>query len=266
MDVQALGVELITEVRCLSCGKVLAGRIENEYDRLMKLTLREVNEIVPRNLSPKERDELSLKFINIRTKEIFQILGIKRYCCMTNLQYKSQILVGAPSPAENSIIDRQNMTTKRSMTRIDLSLPSRVPGNSGFSMESLPGEEDYGPEWKAYKEKTRRDLSSPQNNYKANQTKLVLPKATLPIGFNIKNSNIPITKTGNSTIIKQQYLDMLVEPTFLTSTNEDEMVIETVSSLSQMKISDQQDINGINIKDEMDFEINNGENFNNGFF
>jgi len=234
MDVQALGVELITEVRCLSCGKVLAGRIENEYDRFMKIALREINESMPNGISARERDELSLNFINIKTQEIFKKLGVKRYCCMTNLQYKSQLLVGAPSPAENSIIDRQNMNSKnmkRSITQIDLSLPSRSPGNSGFSMVSLPGEDDYGPEWKAYMEKTRRDLTSPQVNYKPSQTKMILSKPNIPIGFNIKNTNVPVTNTGNSTPIKQKYLDMLVETNYVTSLNDDKMEMETVSSL-----------------------------------
>ena len=263
MDVQALGVELITDIRCLTCGKVLAGRISDEYDRLIKIVLRDINESMPQQLTPKEKDELSIKIIGNKIKEIFQKLGIKRYCCMNNLQYKSQLLVGAPSPQENTIIDRQNMADKgmkRSITRINLSTSSRVPGNSGFSMVSLPGEEDYGPEWKIYMEKFKRELSPPssgnQFEFSKGSSKLISTTQQLPLGFNIRNTNVPIVTTGNTTTINPKYLDMLSEPTYIGGPSpESEEQIETISSFSQMSISEPENVDNNNFRDIMDFEI-----------
>ena len=194
MDEQALGVELFREVRCLSCGKVLDGKIGNQYDEGIKMILNEINESMPPQLSREEKDQMSKKFMAARIKELHAKLGIKRECCMMNIAYKSQYLVGAPSPPGNIIIDRQTQIDKekgykRSITRIDLSLPSRVPGKGGMSMMSLSGEEEYSPEWKDYYEKAKKDFTSPISKTQKIPTRMISSapsKSLLPMGFNIQ--------------------------------------------------------------------------------
>ena len=257
---EALGVQLYTPVRCTSCGKVLAGHIGEQYDRLRKIAIDEANESVPQILSYEDKEELILKFIAIRTQEIHEKLGIKRDCCMRDLQYKEQILVGAPSPKGNTIIDRQNMADKnikRSITRIELTAPSRVPGTSGLSMISLPGKDDVSPEWKVHSEKIRTDLSFAQGKYSKTPTSIISKSAaslSLPQGFNIKN--LPITNVGNTTEIKSQYLDMLEDVTYVSDSVNEQMEIQTITNFSQLTISTlNDDIDDNNYRDMMDFEI-----------
>jgi DNA-directed RNA polymerase subunit N (RpoN/RPB10) len=260
MDTQALGVELIQDVRCLGCGKVLAGKIENAYERLTQLLMKELNDSLPKQLTPIERDELAVKFVRERNREIFQKLGIKRQCCLINLQYKSQLLVGAPSPVGNTIIDRQNMKAhgiKRSITRIDLSTKSRLPGISSMNMMSYPGPEDYGPEWKKYEEKMRKDLAGPEIDYVKNSTKLISYKSKLPLGFNIKNTNIPIVSMGESKVLDTNFLSLLEAPIFTTDSNVDKMEVEITTGIGSMSMDDQNlELDGNNFRDLMDFEFN----------
>lgn len=261
MDVQALGVELLQDIRCVGCGKVLAGRIESEYERLTVDMLREMNNSLPPNLHPQERDELAVRFMSERNKEIFKKLGIKRGCCMNNLQYKSQLLVGAPSPVGNTIIDRQNMADfgfKRSITRIELSTKSRVPGNSSMNMMSFPGEGDHSPEWNKFQEKMRKELSKPELDYASTPTKLISYKSSFPLGFNIKSTSVPIVNSGNSKSIDSSFLDMLQAPVFTGGFLDERIEIETIHSFTDLSISREDaqiDIDGNNYRDLMDYEI-----------
>ena len=261
MDVQGLGVELIRDVRCLTCGKVLDGKIGNEYDRTIIMLLNEINDSMPPQLSRQEKDQISKKFMANHIKELHAKLGIRRQCCMTNLAFKSQHLTGAPSPPGNIIIDRQNVADKekgykRSITRIDLSLPSKVPGKGGSSMISLAGEEEYSPEWKDYYERIKKDFTSPATKYEKIPTRIISSsKSILPMGFNIQSAGIPMISMGDSTPIDPQYLDMLDDPQYITGEFDTNIELETFTNLSHMSITDNNQIDDTNFRDIMDYEI-----------
>lgn len=66
---------MIIPIRCFTCGKVMADKIDyyvTEYEKLKKK-------------SNDDKDPLYKNFDEIQTKEILDDLGLTRYCCRRNL-------------------------------------------------------------------------------------------------------------------------------------------------------------------------------------
>jgi DNA-directed RNA polymerase subunit N (RpoN/RPB10) len=66
---------MIIPIRCFTCGKVMADKVDyyiNEYEKLKKNNLQ-------------NKDALFKDFDNIQTKELLDSLGLTRYCCRRNL-------------------------------------------------------------------------------------------------------------------------------------------------------------------------------------
>lgn len=66
---------MIIPVRCFTCGKVIADKVDFYNKEAAKLKME--NKI---NKDPKYKN-----FDNIHTKEILDNLGLTRYCCRRNL-------------------------------------------------------------------------------------------------------------------------------------------------------------------------------------
>lgn len=66
---------MIIPIRCFTCGKVMADKVDyymNEYEKLKKN-------------DTQTKDALFKDFDNIQTKELLDSLGLTRYCCRRNL-------------------------------------------------------------------------------------------------------------------------------------------------------------------------------------
>ena len=66
---------MIIPIRCFTCGKVMADKVDyymNEYEKLKKN-------------DTQNKDALFKDFDNIQTKELLDSLGLTRYCCRRNL-------------------------------------------------------------------------------------------------------------------------------------------------------------------------------------
>lgn len=145
--IQGLGIELLTYIRCPTCGKVLAS-LDQEYNRLIKLAQSDINSKIPFNFPPEAKLRLYNELFEVYYNAIMSKLGIKRICCMMRLKNPQQISVPNPiNPPGNVAVNRQSITTtgenvKRSVTRIELTKRSRVPGKSNINMMSITGYED----------------------------------------------------------------------------------------------------------------------------
>lgn len=257
MEEQALGVVLLRQVRCVSCGKVFHGKLEQEYERGIDMINKEIKSFTANIRDMRERESIALDIRTKRTKELYNTIGIKRDCCKINISHMSQYTVGAPSPPGNIIKDRQSEINKmagykRSVTIIHLSKGSRVPGMG--SMMSMPGEDDYSPEWKDYLEKARKDLAPPIE-YTKEPTKLIKSKPASVPSFNIKSMTKVVS--GETTAIKPEYLDMLEDVEYTRSTPNGQ--VDIITSFSNLTLESQPG-DDLDVDDVMDYEYSTLEN------
>ena len=66
---------MIIPIRCFTCGKVMADKIDFYDKELEKLKVE-----TKKNTDPKYKN-----FDNIHTKEILDKMGLTRYCCRRNM-------------------------------------------------------------------------------------------------------------------------------------------------------------------------------------
>ena len=66
---------MIIPVRCFTCGKVMADKVDYYLQEVEKL----------KAANKENKDQLFKNFDNIHTKEILDNLGLTRYCCRRNL-------------------------------------------------------------------------------------------------------------------------------------------------------------------------------------
>ena len=66
---------MIIPIRCFTCGKIMADKIDYYVSECEKL----------KNEKKDETDPLYKNFDEIQTKNILDILGLTRYCCRRNL-------------------------------------------------------------------------------------------------------------------------------------------------------------------------------------
>lgn len=66
---------MIIPVRCFTCGKVMADKIDYYLQEVEKL----------KAAKKENKEQLFKNFDNIHTKEILDDLGLTRYCCRRNL-------------------------------------------------------------------------------------------------------------------------------------------------------------------------------------
>lgn len=65
---------MIIPIRCFTCGKIMADKIDYYLQEVEKL-----------KTNKKENEQLYKNFDNIHTKELLDSLGLTRYCCRRNL-------------------------------------------------------------------------------------------------------------------------------------------------------------------------------------
>jgi DNA-directed RNA polymerase subunit N (RpoN/RPB10) len=66
---------MIIPVRCFTCGKVMADKIDYYVQEVEKL----------KTTSKETKDPFFKNYDNIHTKELLDDLGLTRYCCRRNL-------------------------------------------------------------------------------------------------------------------------------------------------------------------------------------
>lgn len=66
---------MIIPVRCFTCGKIIADKVDYYNTEVEKL----------KNSGKKNTDEMYKDFEKIHSKEILDNLGLTRYCCRRNL-------------------------------------------------------------------------------------------------------------------------------------------------------------------------------------
>ena len=64
---------MIIPIRCFTCGKVMADKIDFYEEEVAKLKKTE------------EKDKMFKNFDSVHTKDILDKLGLVRYCCRRNL-------------------------------------------------------------------------------------------------------------------------------------------------------------------------------------
>ncbi len=67
---------MIIPIRCFTCGKVMADKIDYYVAELEKLK---------KDPDAKNNDPVFKNFDNVQTKKILDDLGLTRYCCRRNL-------------------------------------------------------------------------------------------------------------------------------------------------------------------------------------
>lgn len=66
---------MIIPIRCFTCGKIMADKIDYYLQEVEKL----------KTDNKKENKQLYKNFDDIHTKELLDSLGLTRYCCRRNL-------------------------------------------------------------------------------------------------------------------------------------------------------------------------------------
>lgn len=209
-QVQGLGIELYFYVRCPTCNKVL-GHLEQDYNKLIREAINDINETIPRLISLQERQNVYDEQMDIRFTQIMNILGVKRYCCMRSVRNPQQVPVGLTKPlAESTAVSRHTPGVERAPTIIKLTGPSRVPGGSNLNMMSLGGYEDTLNLLESENKSpmieftTMKGLIQKTTLSGSDKKKSLAPKIT-------SLSGIPTIQTGETSVVRPKLRNIKIE-------------------------------------------------------